>query len=121
MTRFRIGLLAATAAATLSVSALPAAAKTHATTVVVTAAKPSEFRFTLSRKSVPHGVVIFKVTNKSATLPHDFKIDGKKTKQLSPGQSQTLTVTFKKAGKYPYVCTLPGHAAAGMKGVLTVT
>lgn len=120
MTRFRIGLLAATAAATLSVSALPAAAKTHATTVVVTAAKPSEFRFTLSRKSVPHGVVIFKVTNKSATLPHDFKIDGKKTKVLAPGKSATLKVVFKKKGKFAYLCDVPGHAKLGMKGTLGV-
>ena len=29
-------------------------------------------------------------------------------------------VTFKKKGKYPYLCTVPGHAAAGMKGVFTV-
>ena len=31
------------------------------------------------------------------------------------------TVTFTKPGNYPYLCTLPGHAAAGMKGVLKVT
>jgi uncharacterized cupredoxin-like copper-binding protein len=29
-------------------------------------------------------------------------------------------VTFSKAGTYPYLCTVPGHAAAGMKGVLRV-
>ena len=40
---------------------------------------------------------------------------------LSPKQSATLKVTFAKAGKYPYSCTVPGHAALGMKGTLTVT
>ena len=36
---------------------------------------------------------------------------------------QTVEVTFKVPavpGSYPYVCTFPGHFAAGMKGTLTV-
>jgi uncharacterized cupredoxin-like copper-binding protein len=106
-------------AAALLIWALPATAHSTAT-VKVTAGKPSEFHFTLSAKSVKHGSVSFAVTN-SGALPHDFQIGGKKTKLLTPGQSQTLTVTFAKAGKYPYLCTVTGHAAAGMKGTLTVT
>jgi len=51
---------------------------------------------------------------------HNFKIDGKKTPLLQPGKSAALVVTFKKPGKYSYLCTVPGHAAAGMKGVFTV-
>jgi uncharacterized cupredoxin-like copper-binding protein len=69
---------------------------------------------------VHKGTVIFKVVDRGA-LSHDFKIHGKKTKLLSPGKSTTLRVVFKKAGRYPYLCTVPGHAAAGMKGVLRVT
>ena len=45
------------------------------------------FRFTLSRKSAPHGKVSFKVTNKGP-LKHDFKIAGKKTKMLGHNQSR---------------------------------
>ena len=63
----------------------------------------------------------FKVTNAGVGLPHDFSINGKKTAQLMPGKSATLTVTFAKAGSYPYPCTVPGHAAGGMKGTLKVT
>jgi uncharacterized cupredoxin-like copper-binding protein len=99
---------------------LGANAKTHATSVTVTAGKPAEFHFTVSKKSVKHGAVTFKVVNKG-NLPHDFKIAGKKTKLLQPGKSATLKVTFKKKGKYAYLCTVPGHAAAGMKGTLKVT
>jgi uncharacterized cupredoxin-like copper-binding protein len=102
------------------VTADAATSSGRAATVTVTPGKPSEFRFTLSKKSVPHGAVTFKVTNKGS-IPHDFKIGGKRTKLLSPGRSATLKITFKKAGKYPYLCTVPGHAAAGMKGNLTVT
>lgn len=31
-----------------------------------------------------------------------------------------LSVRFPKAGSYRFICTVPGHAAAGMKGVLKV-
>jgi len=90
-----------------------------ATTVTVLAGKPSEFRFKLSRATVAKGTVVFKVVNRGA-LPHDFKIAGKKTKLLSPGKSQTLRVVFRAAKRYPYLCTVTGHAAAGMKGTLRV-
>jgi len=43
------------------------------------------------------------------------------TKLVANGQ--TAEVTFKVpavAGSYPYVCTFPGHFAAGMKGTLLV-
>lgn len=99
--------------------ALAGQAKLTATTVAVNAGKPSEFRFTLSKKTVKKGVVVFKVANKGM-ISHDFKIAGKKTKSLAKGKTQTLRITFKKAGKYKYLCTLPGHATAGMKGVLIV-
>jgi uncharacterized cupredoxin-like copper-binding protein len=31
-----------------------------------------------------------------------------------------LRVTVKKPGSYEYLCAVTGHAAAGMKGLLTV-
>jgi uncharacterized cupredoxin-like copper-binding protein len=89
-----------------------------ATSVTVTAGKPFELRFTLSKRSVPNGAVTFKVTNKGA-LSHDFKIGGKKTVLLKPGKTATLKVTL-KAGKARYLCTVAGHAAGGMKGTLVV-
>ena len=80
----------------------------------------SEFKFVLSKRSVPTGsTVVFKVVNKGK-ISHDFKIAGKKTKTLNPGQSTTLTVKFTKKGRYAYLCTIFGHAAAGMKGVFAV-
>jgi uncharacterized cupredoxin-like copper-binding protein len=124
MARYRmIGLLFLATASAVLTWALPAAARqssVRASIVTVTAGKPTEFRFLLSKKIVPHGVVTFKVTNKGG-LPHDFKILGKKTRLLTMGQTQSLKVTFLKKGKYAYTCTVSGHAAAGMKGILTVT
>ena len=80
----------------------------------------SEFKFVLSSKSAKRGVVSFKVKN-VGKLGHDFQIHGRKTKVISPGQSATLRVVFLKKGAYPYKCTVPGHAAAGMKGVFTIS
>ena len=80
----------------------------------------SEYRFVLSKKSAGRGVVIFKVTN-AGKLQHDFEINGRKTKLLSHGQSDRLRVVFLRKGTYPYKCTVPGHAALGLKGVFTIT
>jgi len=76
----------------------------------------SEFKFVLSKKTVPAGTtVVFTVTNKGK-IAHDFKINGKKTPTLKPGKKATLTVKFLRKGTIAYICTLPGHAAGGMKG-----
>jgi len=105
--------------AVLGILAVPAlAATTHATATAV-GVTATEFHFKLTKTSVPHGTVTFTIVNKGK-LAHDFKIDGKKTPLINPGKSAKLTVTL-KAGKYPYLCTVPGHAAAGMKGTLTAT
>lgn len=96
-----------------------AGASDAATTVRISAGSPTEFRFKLSKLAVRTGVVTFVVTNKGH-LPHDFKIAGKRTKLLKPGKSQTMKVTFKKKGSYRFLCTVSGHAAAGMKGTFRV-
>ena len=66
----------------------------------------------------------------NAAIPAGFQADyvpaGNKdviasTKLAAIGE--TVEVSFKApaaAGAYPYVCTFPGHYAAGMKGTLTV-
>jgi nitrite reductase (NO-forming) len=105
--------------AALLVAAPLAFARTHsqaATTVKVVA---KEFKFTLSRKTAPHGTVVFKLVNKGH-IAHDFKIAGKKTPRIKPGKTATLKVTLTK-GPHKYVCTVPGHAAAGMKGTFKAT
>jgi uncharacterized cupredoxin-like copper-binding protein len=114
---------AVAAALMLSAIAAPslvqAQVRAHAASATVTAAE-TEFKIKLSTKSAKPGTVTFKVTNKG-TIQHDFKINGKKTPLISPGKSTTLKVTFKKAGSYFYECTVPGHAAAGMKGNFKIT
>jgi uncharacterized cupredoxin-like copper-binding protein len=98
-------------------SVFAARSQTQATTVKVSAL--DTLRFTLSTKRAKAGKVSFVVTNKGS-IKHDFSIAGKKTSLLGHNKSQTLTVTIKK-GSNPYKCTVPGHAAAGMRGTFTGT
>jgi uncharacterized cupredoxin-like copper-binding protein len=100
----------------LASASVPQTAHAAATTQV----KGREFRFTLSSKSLAKpGTVTFNFTN-TGTVAHDFKIDGKTTPLVQPGHTAKLVVRFRKAGKFSYLCTVPGHAAAGMRGVFTV-
>jgi uncharacterized cupredoxin-like copper-binding protein len=131
-------LLAITAVAGLIalVAAIPAFAgssSTKTTSIKVSITKAKEFAFTLSPKTAAHGTITITITN-GGSLPHDFelcskpsssasatKCAGKTTALISPGASAKLTVTVSKAGSYQYLCTVPGHAAAGMRGLLKVT
>jgi uncharacterized cupredoxin-like copper-binding protein len=128
-------ILVLAAAAVVLVAAATAQAKPlrASATVAVTAGKPSEFGFKLSTKTVAHGSITFTVTNAGA-IPHTFKLcsataksaaanacAGHGTANISPGAKATLKVTVAKAGTYEYICTIPGHAAGGMKGLLKVT
>ena len=131
MSRFQVLSVVVLALSAALVSALPAASRPAKTVVNVAAGKPSGFHFTLSKSSVPAGSVTFDVKNVS-TFPHTFKLcsspkggtgnscTGKGTSMISPGGTAALTVTLKK-GSYEYLCTIPGHAAGGMKGILKVT
>jgi uncharacterized cupredoxin-like copper-binding protein len=95
-------------------TAAPALSRAQRVTVTMT-----EFKFKLSKTTIKTGTVIFTVVNKGKIV-HDFKINGKRTPKIKPGHKVTLKVVFKKKGTYAYRCTVPGHAAAGMKGRLGV-
>ena len=84
------------------------------TTVTVAA---SEFKFKLSRKTAPVGTVVFKVVNKerSARLQDQRQEDA--VAQARP--KRDAEVVFKK-GRFAYLCTVPGHAKLGMKGVFGI-
>jgi uncharacterized cupredoxin-like copper-binding protein len=52
---------------------------------------------------------------------HNFSIDALDISvDLGPGESQTVTIDT-PAGDYDYYCNIPGHAQAGMVGVLHIT
>jgi uncharacterized cupredoxin-like copper-binding protein len=121
LTTRRRGLRAALALAALGLAVAPVAASSQG--AVGTPARVrvvmTDYAFALSRKVVKPGTVVFSVVNKGEVV-HDFRIAGKKTPVYDSGQSGTLRVVLKRPGRYPFICTVPGHALAGMKGVLRV-
>jgi uncharacterized cupredoxin-like copper-binding protein len=83
--------------------------------------------FTLDPKAITSGgsAVALAVTNDGPTV-HNVTIRDSSgtvlaaTKDLKPGQSETLSVQI-KPGAYVMYCSLPGHESLGIKGTLTVT
>jgi plastocyanin len=118
MRGFIVGLVAAVLVAAALVAGIVTPGSRASSEVTTTKVKvtASEFKYVLSRKAAPKGTIVFTFVNKGK-LAHDFKIAGKKTAKVAPGKSATLRVTIAKKGKLNYLCTVPGHAAAGMKGV----
>jgi azurin len=90
---------------------------------------------TLPKVAMAHNVVVLKAgTNQiefvnagSLARATDFIPQDKKDQVIAAttlaGPGETVEVIFKvpnAAGNYPYVCTFPGHFAAGMRGVIEV-
>ena len=129
MSRIRaalVGLVAAalvagvTTAASLAATHEKAAAKPATTTITV---KAREFHFTLSKTSLAKpGKVVFKVSNVGKEAHNFVFLSGinKGTPLIQPRHSATLTVVFKKKGKYTYECTVGEHAEEGMLGTFVV-
>jgi plastocyanin len=114
MTRNRTLGVAALAALALAAPAATPAAPSRTFTV-----QASDFRFKGIPLRTTRGTHVFRVRN-TGRATHDLRIAGKRTRLLRSGQTQTLRVTFRRKGKYAYICTVEGHAALGMKGVLRV-
>lgn len=87
-------------------------AANSAKTTITLVAENIKFNTTNPTFTVPAGqpVQIHVVNND--TEPHNFIIEGvpgASTNLLSPGDSQTITVTFDKTGTYKYYCSVhPG-------------
>jgi plastocyanin len=123
--RFLVSLaaLALAAAATLALAgaATPAPARAQAVQTTNVTVVMREYTFTLSKNVVPRGKVVFTVVNKG-DVGHDFVIGAlkKKTPVIGPGARRTLIVTFTKAGRFMYLCSVGEHFFHGMKGTLRV-
>jgi uncharacterized cupredoxin-like copper-binding protein len=101
-----------------SSSAADSAAQADATVVDISL---TEFKMTPEMATVPPGDVTIRVTN-NGTVVHNFSVPDRSvhTRDLQPGESQTITVKNVTVGDLELMCTIPAHADSGMKGMLMV-
>jgi plastocyanin len=86
------------------------------------AADPTQIAFDTTTLSSKPGKVTIDFTN-PATLEHDVAIEqGGKQLAVSEtiGKGKTSVTADLAPGTYTFLCTVPGHAEAGMEGTLTV-
>jgi plastocyanin len=81
-----------------------------------------DLKFIPEAATAPAGKITVKSLNKSSTQ-HNIAVEGPGANAAGPvvanGGVSQVTVAL-KPGTYTFLCTVPGHAAAGMKGALTV-
>ncbi|MDX6697597.1 MAG: hypothetical protein QOE65_994 [Solirubrobacteraceae bacterium] len=91
-------------------------------TLVIPADPNGQLLFQFKNAEAPAGPLTVQMPNK-ASIPHDIAIEGNgvnvKGPEVTNGGVSSFKITL-KPGKYPFLCTVPGHAQAGMKGTLTV-
>lgn len=113
--------LLAAALAALALAAAAAAAPT-ATTLKISADPKGKMAFDRSALRARPGVVTISMRN-PVVVPHNVAIRGNGVRRLGKvvlkGGTSTVTATLKR-GRYTFFCSVAGHEAAGMKGVLTV-
>lgn len=111
----------------LVAAALAVAGAAYAATVITNAAHPTKLAFAKSALTAKAGKVTLVMPN-PAVLPHNIAIR-KGIKATSPlivkgaivGKGGTSRASAKlNKGKYRFACTVPGHEAGGMWGILTV-
>jgi plastocyanin len=79
-----------------------------------------DIHFDIGTIKTAAGPLTVTLDNKGA-IDHTFKIEGTPlTLKAGGGKSATGTVTL-KPGTYSFECTIPGHAAQGMKGTVIVS
>jgi nitrite reductase (NO-forming) len=64
------------------------------------------------------------VLQNDGQIPHDFLLTQGVTTpvKIEAGGSATAraTITLDRPGTYPFICSIPGHESAGMRGTITV-
>lgn len=93
-----------------------------AETTLELAADPTALAFDKTELTAQAGKVTIDFTNPSA-VPHNVAIeqDGKELAGFEPiAESEKSVSADLEPGTYTFLCTVPGHAQAGMEGTLTV-
>ncbi|HSJ85413.1 MAG TPA: cupredoxin domain-containing protein [Acidimicrobiia bacterium] len=81
----------------------------------------TEFAFSPDELTVMVGEAVNLTLINAGDLPHDLVIPDLGVRlAVGPGGQATTGVEVDRAGSYQFLCSYPGHAEAGMTGLLTV-
>lgn len=87
-----------------------------------------DMRFAPNRIDAKVGVPLTVTLTNRGTERHDLNFEaihmpglGSVESILEPGETRTITLTFDAPGTHTFICTLRGHAAAGMTGAAYVS
>ncbi|HEY0734146.1 MAG TPA: plastocyanin/azurin family copper-binding protein [Herpetosiphonaceae bacterium] len=112
----------------LAVAADPAQLKFQQTELTGKADQPLSVAFENPSAALPHNWVLVPQGQEDAVVAAAISTNGDPTgvqgvlaggKPIT-GSQETINVPPQPAGTYSYICTVPGHYAAGMKGTLTL-
>ena len=83
----------------------------------------TEFRLTPANPRVTAGTVQFRAVNRGGAV-HALEVEGPsgdvETRELQPGESQTISVKLDKPGRYVMYCPVGNHKDRGMEGTVIV-
>ena len=81
----------------------------------------SSFKFDMTEIRVKKGDTV-KITLNNTGGMHDWVVDefDARTKQITDGQTDTVTFVADQAGEFEYYCSVGNHRAIGMVGTLIV-
>jgi plastocyanin len=93
------------------------------TTMLKVSAQKTALEYNVSKLHAKAGTITIAMSNPSV-MPHNVAVKGKgiktvKGKVVFKGGISKVTVTL-KPGTYRFFCSVPGHEAAGMYGMLVV-
>lgn len=108
-------------AAALALAA-PAAALAHDGAHDSYTINGKEFDFSKDEMVVKAGAPVTITFQNEGRISHNLAIPelGVTTETIQGGKTATLTFTPEGAGTYRFICSVPGHAQAGMHGKLIV-
>jgi azurin len=92
-----------------NVGTLPKVAMAHNVVVLKSTAKPVEFA---NAAASARATDFIPAAMKDQIVAH--------TDLAGPGETKEVSFKAPAAGSYPFLCSFPGHFAAGMKGTLVV-
>jgi plastocyanin len=77
-----------------------------------------EFSIAPGELVVPAGTVL--TVDNAGTVTHNLTVDDVASPMIEAGDSTELDLSDLPPGTYEMRCDVPGHAAAGMKGTITI-